>query len=515
MCIVAARAGRERLSEPMLLHELIDDAARRWPNRTAVSTTSRTLSHGELAAASVRGAAWLRGQGVRRGDRVVIVCPNDVVVPALVYAASRIGAAFCVLHEETAGRPLAHVLADAEPALLVASAGPSLALARRHAVRAAGTDEASRRILAAGPAAPGDGVPEGGRGEPVPVDPMCLIYTSGTTSAPKAVVSTHQQALFAVRAIQSMLAYRPDDTVYCPLPLSFDYGLYQIFLGAASGAHIRLGLPAEAGPALLRTIIASGASVLAAVPAVAQTLARLMRRRAGDVPPLRLLTNTGAAMPAEILAALRAAIPTLRVQLMFGLTECKRATIMPPDADLDRPGACGLPLPGTEVFAVGPDGGRLPPREVGELVVRGPNVMAGYWRHPELTAERFHREHGLFPQLRTGDYGWLDEDGYVYFVGRRDDIYKERGFRVSATEVEAAARRVSGVESAAVLPPLDGRPALLTVVGDLAPAEVLRSMRAEIEEYKIPRRCVVLDSLPLTRNGKVDRTALLAAVPDD
>jgi acyl-CoA synthetase (AMP-forming)/AMP-acid ligase II len=220
-------------------------------------------------------------------------------------------------------------------------------------------------------------------------------------------------------------------------------------------------------------------------------------------------------MPAELLVTLRAAIPTLRVQLMFGLTECKRATIMPPDADLDRPGACGVALPGSEVFAIDEAGNRLPAGQIGEIVVRGPNVMAGYWRQPELTAQRFPREHGLFPQLRTGDYGWLDMDGYLYFVGRVDDIYKERGVRVSTTEVEAAARRVPGVEQAAVLVPAGSRPALLAVVGELAPDEVLRRMREEIEDFKIPRRCVVLAGLPLTSNGKVDRKMLLAEVSGD
>jgi acyl-CoA synthetase (AMP-forming)/AMP-acid ligase II len=160
------------------------------------------------------------------------------------------------------------------------------------------------------------------------------------------------------------------------------------------------------------------------------------------------------------------------------------------------------------------EGGRLPPGEVGELVVRGPNVMAGYWRRPELTAQRFHREEGLFPQLRTGDHGWLDEDGYVHFVGRRDDIYKQRGFRVSATEVEAAARRVPGVASAVVLPPDGDRPAVLVVTGQVTPAEVAVLMRDEIEEFKIPHRCVVAPELPLTGNGKVDRKALLREVVD-
>ncbi len=210
------------------------------------------------------------------------------------------------------------------------------------------------------------------------------------------------------------------------------------------------------------------------------------------------------------LQALRTALPGLKVQLMFGLTECKRATIMPPDGDLDRPGSSGRALPGTEVFVVDDEGRRRPPGEIGEIVVRGPNVMAGYWRRPEITAQRFQRAEGLFPQLNTGDYGWVDEEGYLYFDGRRDDIYKENGFRVSATEVEAAARRVPGVTSAAVLPPHNAEPARLFVVGSLPPAEVLQGMRGQIEEFKIPRSCRTLDALPLTANGKVDRKSLAA-----
>ncbi|XVS60908.1 class I adenylate-forming enzyme family protein [Actinosynnema sp. CA-299493] len=525
-----------------LLHDLIDAAERNWPDRPAVSTATDLLTHRQVAEGSRRVASWLTDRGVARGDRVVVVARSETLVPVLVYAASRIGAAFTVLHEQTRGRPLEHVLDDSEPVLLVAAEEDARAAARSRGIRAASPEEieaaaltdaptrsdtpalagsptladasalADKPFRSDAPALAGAPVRSGAPG-PLAVDPVCLIYTSGTTSLPKAVVSTHQQVVFAVGAIQSQLAYRPDDVVYCPLPLSFDYGLYQLFLGAASGAHVRLGRPAEVGPSLLRNLVGAGATVLASVPAVAETLARLVKRSGGaGVPPLRLLTNTGAAMPVEPLTVLRAAIPTLRVQLMYGLTECKRAAIMPPDGDLERPGASGRALPGTELFAIDADGRRLPPGEIGELVVRGPNVMAGYWRRPELSAQRFHRAEGLFPELRTGDYGRLDEDGYVYFDGRRDDIYKQRGFRVSATEVEAAVRRVPGVESAVVLPPDGDRSAVLVVVGQLTADEVTALLKDEIEEFKIPHRCVVAPSLPLTGNGKVDRKALLREV---
>lgn len=488
-----------------LLHHLLEDAAREHPDRSAVTAAGQTWTYRELDTTAAGLARILHDDGVQRGQRVVVLLPSSVLHPALVYATSRIGAIISVLHEQTTDRALEHVLDDCEPALVIADT--DLQPARSRGVPVLSSEQIAARLSTArrDVAAP----------EPLTVDPLFLIYTSGTTSAPKAVVSTHQQVVFATRAIQSVLGYREDDVVYCPLPMSFDYGMYQLFLGAASGAHVWLGRPAEVGPGLVANLVGSGATVLPAVPAVAEALGRLLERRGMVLPALRLMTNTGAAMPAQVLSRLRTVLPDLRVQLMFGLTECKRATIAEPDADLSRPGTCGRALPGTEVFTVDGTGHRLPAGEVGEIAVRGPNVMSGYWRQPEMSARRFPRRGDLFPELRTGDYGWVDEDGHLFFEGRRDDIYKERGFRVSATEVEAAARRVAGVSSAAVLPPTGDRRAVLMVVADTGPDAVLEAMRTEIEEFKIPARCLVVDRIALTGNGKVDRTAMAAALEAD
>lgn len=494
---------------PALLCELLDRAQARWPDRPAVTDAAGSLSYRELAAASQRAAAWLRRSGADRGARVVLAPRSGPLTAVLAWGAARTGAVFTIVHEQVRNEPLRHLLADCQPALLISTDQGALALARAMGIAAVPADAVASAALA-----PDGGSPPDQRCPSLSVDPACMIYTSGSTSQPKAVVSTHSQMIFATRAIQSVLKYRGDDVVYCPLPLSFDYGLYQLFLGAASGANIWLGRPADAGPGLLTSLRASRATVLAAVPAVAEALSRLLRRSPGQAPPLRLLTNTGAAMQPGVLAALREQIPTLRVQLMFGLTECKRTTVMPPDGDLDRPGSSGLPLPGTEVIVIDERGRRLPPGAAGQIVVRGPHVMAGYWRRPQETELRFHRAEGLFPELHTGDYGWLDDEGYLYFTGRRDDIYKSRGFRVSATEVEAAAMRVPGVDSVAVLPPADRRPATLVAVTRLSAAELTEALRDELEEFKIPGRCEVLAALPLNGNGKVDKPALAAIVTE-
>ncbi|MGW2788093.1 class I adenylate-forming enzyme family protein [Streptomyces populi] len=493
-----------------LLHELLDIPATD-PTAPALTCGDLTLGRAELVRASRRCARELRARGLRRGDRLVVTSDTGPVLVPLLFGASRLGIVFSVLHEQVRGDVLRHVLADCEPALVIAAA-PAV----RDAVREAGVTAAAPGDLdAVTPAGTTGGAGTGheedlaGGDGPLPVDPVCLIYTSGTTAMPKAVVSTHQQMMFAVHAIAERLAYRADDVVYCPLPLSFDYGLYQVFLSALAGSHVWLGSAAESGPALVANLVRSGATVLPAVPPVSAALLKLLRRRGGARPPLRLLTNTGAALPADIPTGLREVLPGLRVQLMFGLTECKRLTIAEPDEDLIRPGSCGLPLTGTEVFVVDDAGERLPDGEVGEITVRGPNVMAGYWRRPDLTAARFPRRDGLFPELRTGDYGWTDEAGRLYFAGRRDDIYKQDGFRVSAVEVEAAARRLPDVHTAAVLPPDAARPeAVLVVTGTAEPATVLPRLREHLEDYKVPRVCHAVDALPVNANGKTEKAVL-------
>jgi acyl-CoA synthetase (AMP-forming)/AMP-acid ligase II len=490
---------------PALLHDLLDRAAARFPAAPAVTAADGSASYRELAELSARAARWLGEQGVGRGDRVVLAGTPALLTMGLVYGCARAGAVFSVLHEQTSARSLAHVLGDAAPRLLID--GRPAAAARPQAPARPGqvpvvTASAAAAAIARVP--PGPCLPS----PALPVDPVCFIYTSGSTGLPKAVVSTHAQVLFAAGAIQRELRYGPADVIFVALPLSFDYGLYQFFLAAAGAAQVFAAGSGDAGPALLGTLRRSGATVLPAVPSLAGNLARMLARYGGALP-LRLMTSTGAAMPASTLAALRRCLPGLQIQLMYGLTECKRAAIMPPDEDVRRPGASGRALGGTELLVIGPDGTPLPAGETGEIVVRGPNVMSGYWRQPELTSQRFPRRDGIFPELRTGDQGRLDADGFVYVAGRHDDIYKSRGIRVSAIEVEEAAYRVPGVTAAAVLPPAGGRAeAVLFAVTDLDPAAVLAALRAELEPYKMPGRCRPVPALPLNANGKADRAGL-------
>jgi amino acid adenylation domain-containing protein len=480
-----------------VLHGLLDRRAAAMPDARALTRGSTTWTYAELRDRSLAYAAWLARRGVGRGDRVLVVAPHAAESAALAFAASRLGAIFAVISDQIRPYLLEHVLADSAPRLVV---GTSEAAATAESLFDGPTHELDDL-----PKHPLDGV--GARHVPA-TDPVAFIYTSGSTAKPKAVVSPHRQVVFATGAIQSRLRYRPGDTVWCCMPLSFDYGLYQVFLACAAGAHLVLGDAAQAGPPLVRELEAHGATVLPLVPSLAATLVRLVSRTGRPPSGLRMVTNTGAALSPAASAQLRELVPGLDVVPMFGLTECKRVSIAEPNSDVERPGSVGTPLPGTEAWVVDPDGRRLPPGETGELVVSGPHVMAGYWRAPELTAVRF--RDGL---LYTGDQCRLDADGHLYFAGRTDDIYKQQGFRVSAVEVEAAAMDVPQVELAAVLPPSGDEPARLLVTGAITEAELARELAARLEDHKVPPQISVVESFPLSVNGKVDKRRLAEVVP--
>jgi acyl-CoA synthetase (AMP-forming)/AMP-acid ligase II len=480
------------------LHDLLDRRAATTPDARALTRAESTWTYAELRDRSLAAAEWLAQRGVGRGDRVLVVAPHAAESAALAFAASRLGAIFAVISDQIRPYLLEHVLEDSAPRLVV---GTSEAAATAEGLFSGPVHELDDL-----PACPLDGVRPWRGGDPS--DPVAFIYTSGSTAKPKAVVSPHRQVVFATGAIQSRLGYRPDDTVWCCMPLSFDYGLYQVFLACAAGAHLVLGEAAHAGPPLVRELDGHGATVVPLVPSLAATLTRLVGRTGRPPSRLRMVTNTGAALSPAASARLREVVPGLDVVPMFGLTECKRVSIAEPNADLERPGSVGTPLPGTEAWVVDPDGRRLSPGETGELVVSGPHVMAGYWRAPDLTAARF-RE-GL---LYTGDQCRIDADGHLYFAGRTDDIYKQQGFRVSAIEVEAAAMDVPQVELAAVLPPTGEEGAHLLVTGAVTEAELARELAARLEDHKVPPQISVVESFPLSVNGKVDKRRLAEVVP--
>lgn len=481
----------------LVLHELLDDAAAIWPDARAVRDAGGGWTYAELASLSHAVACWLLARGVSRGDRVLVRMPDVRHVLPLLFGLSRLGAVFVPVNPAMKPYHLRSVVADCTPVLALVN----------------GADGAAGPGGAGIPGVPTLALPNlwyqvqalsraGARlaGDTTPQDVAILIYTSGSTAAPKAVVLPHAQVTFAAQSIQAVLGYLPTDVVFTRLPLSFDYGLYQVLLTALAGAQLVLAAD-EPQFRLLEQLRAARATVFPAVPSLAGALARLLERAPGPTR-LRMVTNTGAALAQQVIDRLRTALPGARLVRMYGTTECKRITIMPPEQDLERPGSVGRALPGTRVLVVDEDGNELPAGYAGEIVASGPHVMRGYWRQPALTARSFRRTTTGEVRLHTGDYGWLDEAGYLYFTGRRDDLFKRRGTRMSCVEIETATMDIPGVRAVAVLPPDGDQDLAVFVAGELSPTAVLRGLAERLEPAKIPATCRVLPTLPLTPNGK-------------
>ncbi|MFE9400573.1 class I adenylate-forming enzyme family protein [Streptomyces sp. NPDC006530] len=496
--LVAADTGTDTV------HGLLAAAVAARPDAPAVRDASGVWTYAELDAWSRAYADWLTAQGVGHADRILVRVGNTREFTALMFGALRRGIAFVPVNPAMKRFHLNTVVPDCDPVLVIGQDAQDTAILREL------TDRPVFELddVRLGAEALYDATPAAGEAPVAPDDLGLLIYTSGSTSAPKAVVSTHAPIVFAARAIQARLDYREDDVVLVAVPVSFDYGLYQILLSVIAGAQVVLTSP-DRHVRLLSTLHEYGVTVVPLVPSLGEMLLTLSRRDRRGAPPVRLFTNTGAALTGPVIAQLRAAFPAAQVSPMFGTTECKRITVLEPDGDIARPGSVGRALDGTEVLILDDDGRLLPPGTVGEICVRGPHIMTGYWQAPEQTALRFRPDSVTGETtLHTGDYGHLDTDGHLYFEGRRDDLFKRKGVRMGTLEIETAALDIEGVTAAAALAPAEGQDLTLYAVTELSADEVLAQLTERLEAAKVPAACHLLDALPLTPNGKTDKQRL-------
>jgi amino acid adenylation domain-containing protein len=470
----------------------------------AVIDSDGTLTYRELGTAVDRAVGWLRGRGVGAAQRVVYAGGNDRAFLALFYATLRIGATFVPVHPELTDVQVGLVVEDCAATLAVCSPGGGAAAEQTVEVGPAWeqVQDTEPDDFAAG----------------VPDDAVAmLIYTSGTTGRPKGVVCPHRQMVAAVEAINSRLGYRADDVVLCRLPMSFDYALYQALFCAQTGGTLLLA-QRTGDYALLRLIERHQVTVVPLVPSLAQMLTMLQRRFRRPTR-VRLFTNTGARPGRAIMSELLDLFPGSVFASMYGMTECKRISILDPADYAAHPDSVGRPIPGDTVRIVDADKRPVGPDTVGEIVVSGATVMAGYWGVAPEKQQRFLPGADGSLELHTGDQGYLDDAGRLYFVGRDDDMIKRRGIRIGLTEIEDAAERIDGVTAAVALrPEPDDGPLRLAVRTDL-PLEELRTLLAQrLDPARMPDRITRIDAVPLTGNGKPDRVAarrLVDAAPDD
>lgn len=510
----------------MLVQYSLDRTAGRLPSKPALICDGERITYADLAARVGQLARLLRARGVGRGDRVALFFDNGPEMVVGVYATLRVGAVFMPVNPLTKQDKLAYLLNDsAASALLTQHSLRSIWQDALAASPTVGTCLVARAPTGAG--APTDRcVPwptagaqiQGTDNEPATIDQdlASIIYTSGSTGQAKGVMLTHLNMLSATRSVSGYLGLREDDVIACALPLAFDYGLYQVLMAVAVGATVLLERSFAFPVKLLEAMARERVTVFPGVPTIFSLLMSLKGLDAFDLSSLRMITNTAAALPEQHIRKLRALFPHATLFSMYGLTECKRVTYLPPEQLDVRPTSVGRGMPNEEVWLVDESGHRLPNGSVGELVIRGSNVMRGYWGKPEETAQRLRP--GPLPGevvLYSGDLFRTDEEGWLYFVARKDDIIKSRGEKVSPREVENAICGLAGVREAAVIGVPDevlGQAIKAFVVledgGSLTEREVIKHCLRYLENFMAPKYVEFVDDLPKTDTGKVRKTGL-------
>lgn len=509
----------------MLLHQLFEHTAKRLPEKAAIVFDDVAWSYAAIDRLADQLAAHLQQRGVERGDRVATYLDNSVEAVVALYAALKCGAVVMPVNPLVKRDKLAYLLNDSRASALVAHAALRAdfeeALAQNKTVHtcfvagaAAGTAYADPRCIAypaadAAPLAPA--LPAS-----IDQDLASIIYTSGSTGDPKGVMLTHLNMVSAARSVSTYLGLREDDVILCALPLAFDYGLYQILMGLKVGATVVLERSFSFPVKALQKMAKAGVTVFPGVPTMFSLLLQLKTLREHPLPALRMITNTAAALSEEHIRQLRSLFPHATLFSMYGLTECKRVTYLPPDQLDIRPTSVGRGMPNEEVWLVDEDGQRLPNGSTGELVIRGSNVMRGYWEKPEATAKRL-KPGPITGEmvLYSGDIFRTDSEGYLYFVSRRDDIIKSRGEKVSPREVENVLYGMEGVFEAAVVgmpDPLIGEAVKAFVVlqpgHTLTERDVIKYCLTKLESFMAPKQVVFVDSLPKTDTGKIKKTDL-------
>jgi amino acid adenylation domain-containing protein len=511
-----------------LLHDYLLHSARRLPDKVALVCNKQRYTFADLDARSNQLAHALVRRGVQRGDRVIIYADNTLETVVSFWGVLKANAVVSIINPQTKADKLTYYLNDCRAAALITDGHLSNVVndsARKseHLKATIVSGKLDREKLGGLPGlvAWEDALADAPRDQPPPrtavdIDLAAIIYTSGSTGDPKGVMLTHRNMLTAGTSIATYLEVQEDEVILGVLPLAFDYGLYQMIMAYREGARLVLERSFTYPAQVLNAMAQEKVTGFPGVPTIYAVLAEMKNLKDFDLSSIRYVTNTAAALPVKHITMLRELFPTARIYSMYGLTECKRCTYLPPK-DIDRkPTSVGIAIPNTELWIVDEHDQKVGPGAVGQLVIRGATVMRGYWEKPEATAKKL--KPGPLPGemvLYTGDYCRLDEEGYLYFVGRMDDIIKSRGEKVAPKEVEGVLYNIPGVKEAAVVGVPDdvlGQAVKAFVVlekgVDLKDRDIIRECAAKLENFMVPKFVAFMDELPKTTTGKIKKTGL-------
>lgn len=509
----------------VLVTDFLQFSADYFSGKTAIIYGESRFSYQEINNAANRFANVLSVAGFKRGDRALILLENSVDLIIALFGILKAGGIFSVLNPGVKIERLKYIVENCQATTLISDnrhigmidqltnnnltsleniwfckSVDGLVPTIKHPYKSFDED------IAKAPTIPL-------QLSNIDLDLAALIYTSGSTGEPKGVMMTHRNIVSATTSINCYLANTSKDIILIVLPLSFDYGLYQIFLAFQVGATIVLERSFGYPYSVVGRMIKEGVTGLPGVPTFFALLFKL-KLDSYNFPSLRYITNTGAPLPPSFSRKLRTMFPNVKVYSMYGLTECKRVSYLPPDELEKRPTSVGKSIPNVEVYLVDNQGNRLPPNQEGELVVRGSNVMQGYWG--DLPGTNKVLRPGLYPNekvLYTGDIFRIDDDGFLYFVSRKDDLFKSKGERISPKELEDVLYGLSGVDEVKVLGVPDeifgNAIKAIIVVSDetLTEQKVIQYCRDRLEDFKVPHIIEFVSSLPKNANGKISLSA--------
>lgn len=508
-----------------LLHEALQFSAASpdCAAKPAVVIEGHPYTYTELLDSASRLAAALQARGLQRGDRVAIYMDNTWPCVVSIYASLLAGGTFLVVNPQTKADKLEFILDDSGARLLLTDGHlakeflPVLPQAKKLSGVICSGAVPDGHAIESFDQVVGSAASLGQSGGVIPLDLAALIYTSGSTGNPKGVMQTHQSMVFAAGSLIEYLRLSAADRILCVLPLAFDYGLYQLLMTIQLGATLVLERSFTYPAQVFARMQEQGVTVFPGVPTIFAMLVSSHGRTALSFPAVTRVTNTAAALPDDFVTRLREIFPNALIYKMYGLTECKRVSYLEPELADQKPGCVGRAIPGTEIYLLSADGQPVPPGETGILYVRGPHVMAGYWNRPDLSDHML--KPGKLPGERvlcTQDFFRMDADGFLYFVGRSDDIIKTRGEKVSPVEVENTMHGIPGVREVAVVGIPDallGQSIRAYVVlepdAGLNDKQLRVACAARLENFMVPKEFVLCAELPKTATGKVSKKALL------
>jgi amino acid adenylation domain-containing protein len=507
------------VSHPRILPHYLKATAGTRGERVALIEGDRTVSYSELRSNVFKVASRLLQNGVGRGDRVVTLVPNSVEFVIAFWAIQHVGAVAVPLNPEIKAAKVRWIVADCCPSALIVDEAIWSRLTQDQAICSPSIPVLD--LLDNEPAGLSGPAWAAGRSSKwaypllaIDQDLACIIYTSGSTGTPKGVMLTHLNMVAASSSVADYLEMTEDDRIFCAIPFSFDYGLHQITMSALVGATLIVETSFTQPLLSLHRLVKHGATVFPLVPTMVSLIEPLARRF--DLGGVRTITSTAAALHPAAIDRLRQIFKQARIFSMYGLTECHRCTYLDPAELAHRKSSVGKAIPNTELWVVDTAGKRHDRGATGELVIRGTTVMKGYWNNLVDTREKLRP--GPLPGetvLYTGDICTIDDDGFVYFVCRKDDVLKVKGQKVAPKEVEQALMGHPDVSDAAIIgilhPRLGDKIVAFVCLRERSTTDI-QALRAwcasQLEPFMVPGRIVQVDVLPKNSNGKIDRRLL-------